>query len=69
MAELTALDAARVVGVHRQSVARWCQDQSIKARKYGLRGDWRIDVDDLRRFAHQYNYDFDEELAAKLGKN
>lgn len=69
MAELTAHDAAHVVGVNRQTILRWCWKQYIQCRKYGLRGDWRIDADDLRRFAHQHGYKFNEELARQLASD
>lgn len=68
MAELTALDAAQVVGMNREAIRRWCFQGLIQARRVGLRGDWRIDVDDLRRFTRAHGYAFDEDLAAKLAK-
>ena len=66
MAEFTALQAAHIVGVSRRTILRWCWAGLIQSRQRGRRGDWRIDVDELRRFAAQYGYDFDEELARKL---
>lgn len=68
MPELTALEAARVVSMNREAIRRWCVGEFIQARKVGLRGDWRVDIDDLRRFAREHNYQFDEALAEKFAK-
>jgi excisionase family DNA binding protein len=68
MAELTVLEAAQVVGMNRDTVRRWCVDGLLQTRRVGLRRDWRIDIDDLRRHARQYGYDFDEKLAAELAR-
>lgn len=66
MGELSMTHAAMVVGKSREIVWRWIRKGLLPARKLGIGGHYRIKVDDLRRFAAQYEYDFDEELAAKL---
>lgn len=68
MAEIATSDAAQVVGVNRVTIMRWCNDGLIQARRVGMRRDWRIDLDDLRRHAQQYGYDFDEELAQRVAR-
>ena len=66
--ELTLSQAADVLGQRRESIWRWARQGLIAARRVGVRGDYRIKSDELRRFAHQYGYDFDEEIAKKLAK-
>lgn len=68
MPELSATHAAQVMGVNRRTVIRWCEAGLVKARQVTRRRDYRADVDDLRKLAQQYGYDFDEELAEKLAR-
>lgn len=68
MATITVLEASQVVQLDRETVRRWAIQSLVSAEKVGMRGDWRIDVDDLRRFAKQHNYSFNEDLLTQLSK-
>lgn len=68
MLTVSSSEAGRIVGVSRETVRRWVNQRLVTADVFGLRGDFRVDVDDLRRFAKQHNYPFNEELAAQLAK-
>jgi len=68
MPELSTVEAGRVVSMDRETLRRWCVQGLLPARRFGLRGQFRIEVDNLRSFAQKYNYSFDEELATQLAK-
>ena len=40
--------AARIIGVHRQTVIRWINEGALDAAKVTKKGKWRIDIDDVR---------------------
>ena len=70
MSTVSATEAGRIVGGKpRETVRRWIHQGLLSAEIVGLRRDFRVDLDDLRRFANQYNYPFNEELAAQLAKD
>jgi excisionase family DNA binding protein len=64
--ELTSPQAAEVIGVAEATIRNYVERGILPARRVGLRRFIRIDVDNLRRFAVQYGYDFDEEKAQKF---
>jgi len=64
--EISAANAARVVHKNKETIRRWVNGNLLPYRKEGLRGDIKINIDDLRKFAQEYGYRFDEDFAAKL---
>lgn len=64
--EVSAIDAARIVHKAKETVRRWTINELLPCRKEGLRGDIKIDIDDLRLFADKYGYRFDEEIVKSL---
>jgi len=66
MPELSLTQASQVIGQSRENIWRWCKQGLIDHRRVGPQGTFRISVDELRRFSRLHNFDFDEELAAKL---
>ena len=68
MTTVSTSEAGRIVQVNRETVRRWVHEGRVSAQRAGLRGDFRVDVDDLRKFAGQYNYPFNEDLAKQLAK-
>lgn len=68
MPEVSSAEAAKIIGITSQTIRRHIDDQLLSARKQGVRGIVRVDIDDLRKFADEYQYRFDEELAAKYTK-
>lgn len=65
MAKVTAEQAAEIVSVSHWTVVRWVNEQLLPAERRTLKRIIRIDIDDLRRFAHKNGYDFDEVIAGK----
>lgn len=64
---MTTQQAAQMLGVTRQSVARYISGGKLKARRHGLKV-FVINLDDLRNFAATNNLVFDESLAQQLTK-
>lgn len=63
MIDLTSPQAAKVIGTNRVAIYRAAESGLLKARRQGVRGMIRIDVNDLRTFAQTYGYKFNEDLA------
>lgn len=64
--EVSPTTAARLVDKSRETVRRWVRSNLLPCREEGLRGDIKIDLNELREFAKKYGYRFDEELAGQL---
>ena len=70
MAEVTAPQAAEIIGKTPMTIYRKVEDGLLPARQEGT-GQKKylyIEVDDLRAFAAQYGYRLDESLAAQYTK-
>ena len=63
MAEVTSTQAAAIIGTSHMTIHRRVDDGLLPGRRQGLDRQIRVDLDDLRRFAKEYGYRFDEELA------
>lgn len=59
---LSTTEAAAVIGVDRVSVFRYCVDGKLPATRRGVKQSYRIDPEDLRKFAEEYNLPFDLRL-------
>ena len=68
MPEVSTIDAARILGTSDTTVRKHVDEGRLSARREGLRGRIRIDVELLREFAEQYQYRFDEGLAAEVAQ-
>jgi shikimate kinase len=70
MAEVNGPQAAEILSMSIQSVHRKVDAGALPARQQGtgVRQFIFIDIDDLRKFAQQYGYRFNEELAARYAK-
>ena len=68
MAEVSSVDAARIINISEVTIRRHVYGERLPARREGLRKRMFIEVDDLRNFAQKYQYRFDETLAAQLAK-
>ena len=66
MPELSTVESGPVVSMDRETLRRWCVQGLIPARRFALRGEFRIEVGTLCSFAQKYNDPFDEELATQL---
>lgn len=63
MAEVTASQAAEILSTSHMTIHRRVDDGSLQARRQGLARIVKIDVEELRRFAKENGYRFDETLA------
>ncbi len=70
MAEVTAPQAAEIIDVSLMTIHRKVDEGVLVARQQGTseRKFVYIEVDDLKRFAQQYGYRFNEALAAQYAK-
>jgi hypothetical protein len=66
MGEVGITQAGEIVGVNRSTVFYWVDHDQLPARRQGIGRTIRIQIDDLRKFADQYNYRFNEQLAAQF---
>lgn len=63
MPDVSSAEAAQIIGISSQTIRRLIDRELLPARKQGLRGLVRVELDDLRKFAEEYNYKFDDRLA------
>lgn len=68
MPEVSTIDASRIVNTSDTTIRRHVDDGRLVARREGLRGRIRIDIEELRQFATKYQYRFDDELAGQLAR-
>jgi hypothetical protein len=68
MEEISAINAGEIIGVTRMTIHNYVRKGLLPARRFGLKRNLRIKVDDLRRFAQKYGYKFDEEKLREFGK-
>jgi hypothetical protein len=68
MPEVSSTDAAQILGIGEVTVRRHVYNDRLNARRIGVRKIMRIDLDELRQLAAEYQYRFDEDLAKKLAK-
>lgn len=68
MPEISSEDAARLIGMSRQSIRAHVVNGRLAARRVGPRHIVKIELSDLREFAEKYQYRFNEKLAAELAK-
>ena len=65
MAEVTAAQAADILAISHMTIHRRVEDGSLPARREGVKGIVKIDVEDLRQFAKTYSYRFNETIAQR----
>jgi hypothetical protein len=68
MVEVTAPQAAEILGKEPRTAQRWVEDGLLPARREGPRLISYIDLEDLRAFAAKYNYRFNEAIAQQYTK-
>jgi hypothetical protein len=69
MAEVTAPQAAEIIGMSIQTIHRKVDEGSLPARQQGtINKRVFIDIEDLRRFCRNNGYGFREDLARQLAK-
>lgn len=68
MPEISSEDAAKLIGITRQTIRAHVENGRLAARRVGPRRVVKIELEDLRQFAEKYQYRLDETLAAELAK-
>ncbi len=68
MPEISSEEAARLIGMSRQSIRAHVENGRLAARRVGPRRVVKIELEDLRQFAEKYQYRLNETLAAQLAK-
>lgn len=68
MSRVTAPQAAKILNASRTTVFKWVDQGHLPAERVTRRHVIMIDVEDLKRFAKQNGYSFDEQLAKRLAK-
>lgn len=64
--ELSTSEAGAAIGMSDQAIRDHIDAGRLPARRHGMKGLYKVKVDDLRAFARQYNYIVDEEYLAGL---
>ncbi len=68
MAEVTIAKAAEILDANERTIKRRVDDKLLPARLQGLKRIAYIDLDDLRAFAQEYGYRFDEAKAKQYAE-
>lgn len=66
--EVTSQQAAEILSTSNPTIWRRVEEGLLPARRQGLRREIWIDVDDLRKFAKQQGYRFNETLAKQYAQ-
>lgn len=64
--ELTTAEAGAALRMSDQSVRDHIAAGRLNARKHGIRGLLKINIEDLRSFALQFGYPLDEDYLSRL---
>jgi excisionase family DNA binding protein len=68
MARVTSPQAAEILSTTQPTINRWVNEGLLPAERRTLRRLILIDIDDLRRFAQNNGYSFDERLASQYAE-
>ncbi len=66
MPEVTSTQAAAIIGTSYGTIHRRVDDGLLRGRRQGLNRQIWVEIDDLRQFAQQHGYKFDEDLAQEF---
>lgn len=69
MPEVSGKEAGQIIGISHDTILRCVNKGLLTARREGVRREIRIDMGELRRFAEEYQYRFNEDLARQLTAN
>lgn len=68
MSQVSTVSAGRIINRSDQTIRRYVKSGDLKAEREGPSKDIWIEIDELRRFAKEFNFRFNEELAAQLAR-
>ena len=66
MPEVTAAQAAEIVGISDDSIRNYVDRDLLPARRQGIQRKIFIELDDLKVFASQYDFRFNEDAAEQI---
>lgn len=66
MPEVTSVEAGEILGISDDAVRSYVERDLLPARRQGLRRKIFISLDDLQKFADEYNFRFDRQKAEKI---
>jgi hypothetical protein len=69
MSQVSTVSAGRIINRNAQTIRRHVNSGILKAEREFPSNDIWIEIDELRRFAKEFNYRFNEELASQLARN
>lgn len=64
--EITTAEAGAALGISRETIRLHVAEGRLPARKQGIRGILKIQVDDLREFARQFGYVVNDQYLTRL---
>ncbi len=68
MTAVTASQAAAILSTSHMTIHRRVDDGLLPARREGVARIVKIEIEDLRKFAKDYGYSFNENIAAQYAK-
>lgn len=68
MPEVTSVEAGEILGISDDAVRSYVERDLLPARRQGLRRKIFISLDDLQKFADEYNFRFDQQKAEKIAR-
>lgn len=66
MPEVSSTEAGQIINRSDETIRRHVYGGRLPARREGPRGTIWIEIDDLRKFAAQYQYRFNEDVAEQF---
>jgi len=63
MPEVSTAQAAEIIGTSDETIRRYVDRSMLPARQQGIRGIIRIELSDLRSFAEQNGFRYDQQIA------
>lgn len=66
MPEVTSIEAGQIIGVSGESIRNYVDRDLLPAQRRGVRRKIFIELEDLKRFATEYNFRFDQDIAEQI---
>lgn len=68
MPEVSSVQAGQIIGVTDETIRNYVERDLLPARRQGIRRTIFIELEELRRFAVQYEFRFDQALAEQVAR-
>ncbi len=66
MRKLTSKESARLIAVTTTTIRSYVKRDLLKAELKGVARKYFFDIEDLRKFADKWNFDFDEKALKQI---